>query len=151
MSNKLRFTLAALIALVLTVGVFAGASGYFGWIKGKALTTYEADQKDMVAARREARVLIEENYGGLFEEISLILYRHDPIGINFGDNADEYEPEAGTIIPRLKNAKSESDVLDIVHEEFVYWFDQDIAGSKSKYEAIAQDVFVAWQRYSGTN
>jgi hypothetical protein len=32
---------------------------------------------------------------------SELLFRHDPVGINFEVNTDEYEPKAGTILPRL--------------------------------------------------
>jgi len=34
----------------------------------------------------------------LFAAITAVLFRHDPIGINFEINTDEYDPEAGTIL-----------------------------------------------------
>jgi hypothetical protein len=54
-------------------------------------------------------------YGNLFDEITALLFRADPIGLDFGDNADEYEPEPRTILPRLKSCKSADDVLQVVH------------------------------------
>jgi len=36
-------------------------------------------------------------------------YRHDPIGINFEVNTDEYESEAGTILPKLRSCRSADD------------------------------------------
>ena len=45
---------------------------------------------------------LKAKYGSLFDSITALLFRHDPIGINFEDNTDEYEPEARTILPRLK-------------------------------------------------
>jgi hypothetical protein len=51
---------------------------------------------------REERKALSGTYKRLFTEVSAILFRHDPIGINFEGNTDEYDPEAGTILPRLR-------------------------------------------------
>ena len=51
----------------------------------------------------ERRKLRAENKA-LFDEINEILFRHDPMGISFGDNTDEYDLEVGTILPRLREA-----------------------------------------------
>jgi hypothetical protein len=40
---------------------------------------------------------IKAEYGDLFGSVADILFRHDPVGINFEDNTDEYYPEARTI------------------------------------------------------
>ena len=45
--------------------------------------------------------------------------RHDPVGINFESNTDEYEPEVGTILPQLRSCKSADDVRRMVDREFV--------------------------------
>ena len=79
--------------------------------------------------------------------MSALLYRHDPIGINFEDNTDEYEPEAETILPRLRNCHSADDVLQVVHAEFVRWFDPATAGPPEHYKKIAGDVWQLWQRH----
>ena len=50
----------------------------------------------------EERRQLKAEYGALFDSITALLFRHDPIGINFEDNVDEYEPETGTILPRLR-------------------------------------------------
>lgn len=80
----------------------------------------------------------------LVAEVEALLYRHDPIGIAFGDNPDEYRPEAESIVARLDSARSVEDVHTLVHEEFVRWFDEDTAGPASRYEAIARDVWSSW-------
>jgi hypothetical protein len=67
---------------------------------------------------------LKKQYGLLFATVAALLFESDPIGINFGDNTDEYEPEAGTILPRLASAKSVDDVQTIVDEEFSRWFRQ---------------------------
>jgi hypothetical protein len=81
----------------------------------------------------------------LVTEMEALLYRHDPIGIAFGDNPDEYRPEAESIVARLPRARSVEDVRTLVHEEFVRWFDEDTAGPVSRYGAIARDVWTAWR------
>jgi len=58
----------------------------------------------------------------LFHSVTCILFQTDPMGINFGFNQDEYEPEARTIVPRLRDVDSAEDVQRILHEEFVHWF-----------------------------
>jgi hypothetical protein len=70
-------------------------------------------------AAREAAVAGREP---LVREVEAILFEHDPIRISSGTNADEYEGEAQSIVVRLPEAGSESEVQRIVHEEFVTWF-----------------------------
>ena len=80
----------------------------------------------------------------LIDEVEALLYRHDPVGIDVGDNPDEYRPEAESIVARLPRARSVDDVLTLVHEEFVRWFDKDTAGPADRYEDIARDVWASW-------
>ena len=80
-------------------------------------------------------------YERLVGELEALLYRHDPVGIAFGDNQDEYSPEAGSIAPRLRGVETVEDVRRIVHEEFVRWFDADTAGPAADYQAIAEELW----------
>ncbi len=89
---------------------------------------------------------VRAEYGQLFDDVAEILFRHDPIGINFEDNTDEYEPEARTIVPRLKTCRSPQDVITVVHEEFQRWFDPEIAGSRDRYATIADEVWCLWRK-----
>jgi hypothetical protein len=93
---------------------------------------------------REERRQLRATYGHMFDSVAALLFRHDPIGINFDDNSDEYEPEAGTILPRLTSCRSEADVLTVVHKEFVRWFDAGTAGSKERYQKIAAEIWHLW-------
>ena len=43
---------------------------------------------------------LKSDHRELFLKIAEILFRHDPMFINYEINDNEYEPEAGTIIPR---------------------------------------------------
>jgi len=95
----------------------------------------------------EERRRLKAQYGALFDSMAALLYGHDPIGINFDDNKHEYEPEAGTILPRLSSCRSVEDVLQVVHEEFVRWFDRGTAGPPEHYEKIATEVWQLWQEH----
>lgn len=84
---------------------------------------------------------MKRRYGVAYRRLNDILFSEDPIGINFKENTDEYEPEVGTILPRLRDCRSKDDVERIVHEEFVRWFDVLTAGPRAKYQQIAQRVW----------
>lgn len=89
-------------------------------------------------------------YKELFTEVAAILYELDPVNITFEGIApsDEYEPEARTILPRLRSCSSVDDARRVIHQEFVNWFGTDNAGSESNYQDAAQRIWAAWQRSS---
>jgi hypothetical protein len=99
----------------------------------------------------EERKRLRSEYRELFDSVSSLLFRHDPIEINFETNTDEYEPEVGTILPRLRDCASEADVLRVVHEEFVRWFDPDTAGSADRYEEISKEIWQHWLEFQKPN
>jgi len=66
----------------------------------------------------------------------------DPIGlIRGGAPRDEYDPEVGTILPRLRGVTSAEDIQSIVHEEFVNWFGEETAGSFDDYQRASQSIW----------
>lgn len=93
----------------------------------------------------ESRRQLRTEYGELFDSIAALLYRHDPIGINFEVNSDEYQTETETILPRLRGCHSPADVLQVIHAEFVRWFDPAIAGPPEHYKKLALEVWQLWQ------
>jgi hypothetical protein len=97
----------------------------------------------------EERRQLKAEYGELFDSITALLFRHDPIGINFEVNHDEYEAETGTILPRLRTCESSTDVLSVVHEEFSRWFGSETAGSAERYAQIADETWQLWQARRG--
>lgn len=105
--------------------------------------------RSRVSQRNEARQNIykeiRQQQPEIFKAVSDILFKHDPIGINFETNTDEYDPEAGTVISRLPLANNEVDVLDILHQEFVVWFGVDTAGDRDRYVGIANDIWKLWR------
>lgn len=98
---------------------------------------------EKVTRDRAAREAVRQRQPGLFAAVSEAMFRHDPIGINFGDNTDEYDPEAGTVIPRLSGCGSAEDVEKVLREEFSRWFGADIAGG-AHYAALAKEVWRLW-------
>lgn len=77
---------------------------------------------------------LKQAYGELYAEVSRLVHEADPIRlIAIGAPDDEYDVEVSTILPRLHEATSASDVHRIVYEEFVHWFDADIAGPPEIY------------------
>lgn len=94
----------------------------------------------------EERRRLKAEYGSLFDSVAALLFRHDPMRITFDDlNTYEYEPEAGTILPRLRECKSANDVVRVVHEEFARWFGPD-AGTESAYTEIAAEIWELVQK-----
>ena len=90
---------------------------------------------------------LRAQYGSMFDNIAALLFKHDPLGINFEDNTDEYESEARTILPRLRQCHSVEDALRSVHEEFVRWFTPEVAGPQERYAQIASEIWGLWQAY----
>ena len=97
---------------------------------------------------RAERKRLKEEYRELFDEVNKLIFSDDPIGINFEDNTDEYEPEVGTILPLLRNCESSDDVRRIVHQEFVNWFDASIAGPEERYTKVATEIWDCWQKFN---
>jgi hypothetical protein len=97
------------------------------------------------------REKLKKQYGLLFDAVAAVLFQYDLMGIGFGDNTDEYEPETGTILPRLAGAKSVDDVQTIVYEEFCRWFDADGAGAREKYGEVSVKTWEAWRAGRGAH
>ena len=98
-----------------------------------------------VRAAKEERAKKLVGQEDLVGGIERLLFEEDPVNINFEVNLDEYRPEAETITLRLREASTEPELLPIVHQEFVAWFGEDVAGPMIKYERIASAI---WEFYS---
>ena len=80
-------------------------------------------------------------------ELEQILFRHDPMGLAaMGAPADEYQPEAETITPRLAEAATDDDVRRILAEEFASWFGEEITPPLDSFVAPADEVWAALSR-----
>ena len=97
-----------------------------------------------MATREEKNQALRDEYGELFDQIMEILFRHDPVGINFEVNTDEYSPEARTILPSLRGCHSVEDTQRLVHQEFQAWFGLKTAGPYEWYAACSTEIWQAW-------
>lgn len=77
--------------------------------------------------------------------VSEALRRLDPISlIEAGAPASEYDLELGTIMPRLREARTSEDLCRILHEEFVRWFGIELAGDKAGFYVAANEIWTQW-------
>ncbi|MEM6561450.1 MAG: hypothetical protein AAF656_07600 [Planctomycetota bacterium] len=84
-------------------------------------------------------------YAALFKEVSALLFAADPAGINLGDNADEYDPEAGSILARLPDCSNAEQAGDIVVEEFCHWFGGEYASLEPQLRPLGAEIWRLWQ------
>lgn len=98
----------------------------------------------------EERRNLKKEYGELFESVGNLQFSADPIGINFENNTDEYHPEVGTILPRLRTCRCAQDVLRVTHEEFIRWFGAETAGPAETYRQIASEIWRLWSTRNGS-
>ena len=87
-------------------------------------------------------------YQRLVAAVGRAINEADPIRLlEAGAPTDEYSPEIAAILPRLAGVQDLSDVTDVLHEEFVHWFDQGIAGPREAYEEPARRIWSALLEY----
>ena len=128
--------------------------------KGMSPEKVEELLREREASWRRFSIIAEERertrveYGVFFAEVQQILTRHDPIGIIFDDVPEaaetEYEPETGTIIPRLRGVRTLDDVQRIVDEEFDRWFWLGVSKDprrQARFRDIAREIWDAWSRF----
>jgi len=94
-----------------------------------------------IASAQRARQAALTGQESFVAEVESLLFRLDPIGINFGENTDEYRAEAETITIRLPEAHDERDLARIVYEEFVRWFSASVAGGPERYVTAAHEIW----------
>jgi hypothetical protein len=86
------------------------------------------------------RAELRKRYKSAYARLAALLFEEDPIGINFGDNSDEYEPEVGSILRQLASCRGMEDIQSMVHREFCAWFDAYTAGPRGHYARIAARI-----------
>ena len=89
-----------------------------------------------------AQHLGKRRYEELRARLTQILNEEDPVGlIRLGAPLDEYDPEVGTVLPRLKDCLDESGLRRVLHEEFARWFGPETAGSEQAYARAAERIW----------
>lgn len=87
--------------------------------------------------------LAGKNVARLYQVVREIVDSLDPIGLlALGCPDDEYNPEIERIVQRLATAKALSleTVQTILHETFVEFFDQELAGPTERYREAAREI-----------
>ena len=111
---------------------------FFKYLQKKEI---EKRQKETYARRVQVNRIVDKD---TFEEVCAILYKHDPIGLNFGDNSDEYQYEADYVVLRFREAENTKELAIIIKEVFANQFDQKLANNKhalETYDPIASEVW----------
>ena len=92
--------------------------------------------------RRRAREAAAE-----IEAVRRVLESHDPLGLIAPGSTSEYQPEAESIVLRLLDERATLQPMRdaaalqaLVHEEFIRWFDERLAGPAERYAEIARDM-----------
>lgn len=113
-----------------------------GWETAKIEEVFQRRCESWLRAGQqwEEREEMKKEFGALFDEVLTALTQYDIIGIAGEYNSDaatEYEPEVGTIIPRLGEAQTARDVGRIVDDEFLRWFGL----SRHRSDPVLQERF----------
>ena len=95
--------------------------------------------------QRDARRMARRRYERLLSDFSAIMFRHDPVGINFDVNTDEYDQEAERILLRLRELTTEVELLVVVCNVFRELFGA-ISGTPEQYEAMTHELWQRWQQ-----
>lgn len=90
------------------------------------------------------------DYGKLYFDICIDLFNADPVGINFGDNLDEYTPEVHDIIARLQDNPDNVSTEVICEEVFFKWFSEDIA-KDFDFSDVAKSIELKWEQFVEAN
>lgn len=66
----------------------------------------------------------------------------DPIHLlEIGAPDDEYEPEIREIASRVEGCTTLEEIQLLLHEVFVKWFDEQIAGPRERYRRVAEVIW----------
>lgn len=103
------------------------------------------NRADIVAER----LALKARFGALYDQLLAELFALDPIGINYGHNTDEYDPEVRPILAGIGQCASREHVLALVHRTFVQLFDPEMAGAVERYDPIADWLWAERHRWQG--
>jgi hypothetical protein len=82
-----------------------------------------------------------EEYGELFDKVSVILFEQDPAGLDYETNIDEYETEARMIIPLIKQANDVNHLATLLRNVFVQQFE----GTDVDWNVYLQIAAKVWE------
>jgi|GEM_PF-1937288 len=79
------------------------------------------------------------------QSVADLLLWHDPMGIDYGCNADEYAPEVPDILERLPQCQSVEDVQKMLYEVIGRWFHAYYTHPMECFEPLAIDLWSLFQ------
>ncbi len=89
---------------------------------------------------------IKRKYRTPFKQLKDFITKYDILHfINFGLSEDAYDPETATILLQLGGVQDKTELLDLVHQEFVRWTSEVIAGEKNTYKKLVNAIY-EWKR-----
>lgn len=116
-------------------------------LRSLSLIWWRHDWEEISTEKNQAELARHEawhKHRGFFQAVLKIVYEYDPIGIiisGIEGLQSEYATVVNTMLPRLLNANSESEVWKIVYEEFVRWFDSSAKWRCYWFDSIAYDIW----------
>jgi len=100
-------------------------------------------QRDYSVSRECKETILEKDQFFL-HSVSRLLYKIDLADIGTGQGRREYALEACAIINNLPCCKSLDDLVEIVHEIFIFWFDEEIAGNRERFRDVSSEIWAIW-------
>jgi hypothetical protein len=104
----------------------------------------EVDEPKPANPKRSEWKKVRETHPELSRAISSCLFRHDPVGINYVTNTDEYDPEACTILQELEGCRTVEDVQRMVYTTFCDWFDEQMIGDPESFRGVSEEIWGLW-------
>jgi len=101
----------------------------------------EKRRLEMLERREKVSKIIDTS---TYNEISKILFKYDPINLNFESNTDEYDSEADYIVIRFQEMKSVEELEAMIKEVFIQMFDEKLANTQhalDAYKPIASEIW----------
>jgi|GEM_PF-1357198 len=146
----MKYPLKGYAVLTIFLGLLAGS--VFLWQKERAgnssnealgLTPERIEKAKLALADCDK---VRKQDPQLFKAVSAVMFKLDPMGINYQTNTDEYDPEVGLLIPQLKKCSSPDDVAGALFEIFKSQFDADMAGKRERYDGLAKEIWKIWKK-----
>ena len=77
------------------------------------------------------------------DKISAILFKHDPVNLDFVDNTDEYDSEARMILEQIHIASDVDELEKIIIKIFITMFNDDriVDRSKADWKKTAEEIW----------
>ena len=103
----------------------------------------DARSGDSLAAALEFRGA----YAELLEEVSAVLFLHDPLGLSLDEHAGEYDALGAAVLVRLRTVNNRWDAATEIHAACAAAAGVQRAGRPDRYRDVGGDVWDVWVRY----